>query len=558
MLLRLGYKGRRQVILAAGLLVQCGIASVHAQGLDMDASTATPAPPPHAGASPLNAGPATGAPVAIAPVNINPTPAAPPDQTPAAPAQPAPPRIVTLDHPRVVNTAQLQSGDITVTLYGLQGLTGDLAQGLQSFLGDAPVTCQAQDTAGFVCKTVNGTDVALAALANGAAEVAPGAPDAYRTQENEAQAARRGVWANLPPPPLTVQHPVVRDTATLWAANQTFVLDGIDGFQAPYNAQLQSYILASGDTVTCQPQPAADHYVCLMADGTDIAKFALVNGAATVEPDAPDAYRVQQLDAVNNRRGYWATVPPAVLSDQLVLLQADPDYAFVAGDDGVDGITYIGGEPTAVIDGELVFLSLGAAGLGWGYYDHYHHWHGAPDRFRAHLDRFHPGGRGLRGFAGDRREEALRHDEAFRRREDMVRRDPGLRDREAMLHREDPGRGRDAFGRGREDLGHGREGVGPHGEPGRPPGDFAHRDAPGREAMNRPGEQHPGAGPFGRNAGPVGPGARPGPAPGGGFGNRQQFAGPGGAFHPPGPVGGGVHPAPAAPRAAPAAAGKKK
>ncbi len=92
--------------------------------------------------------------------------------------------------------------------------------------------------------------------------------------------------------------------------------------------------------------------------------------------------------------------------------EGPPQVAFVAGDDGVDGITYVGGVPTAVIDGESVFLVLGAAGLGWGYYDHYHHWHGAPDRYRNHLERFHPGGHGLSGYDGFRHEEALRAREA--------------------------------------------------------------------------------------------------------------------------------------------------
>ncbi len=60
---------------------------------------------------------------------------------------------------------------------------------------------------------------------------------------------------------------------------------------------------AHGDSVTCAPQGEAGKYVCLLPDGTDIATVALFNGAARAAPDAPDSYRAQQLDALNNRRG---------------------------------------------------------------------------------------------------------------------------------------------------------------------------------------------------------------------------------------------------------------
>ena len=74
----------------------------------------------------------------------------------------------------------------------------------------------------------------------------------------------------------------------------------------------------------------------------------------------------------------------------------------VAGDDGGDGITDVGGVPEAVIDGASVFLTYGGD-AGWGYYDHDHHWRDAPGRYRAHMEHFHPGGHGLRGY----RDEAV-------------------------------------------------------------------------------------------------------------------------------------------------------
>ncbi len=229
-------------------------------------------------------------------------------------------------------------GDTTVTLFGIDGVPGEAAQNLQGFLGATGnrLTCQAQTGADFVCLLPDGTDVAQAALINGAARAKADAFDAYRAQEAAAQAARRGIWASLPPPPATVTDPTMEDTATLVADNQTYVLDGLQGLGAPYAGQMQSYIAANGDSVTCSPQDAPGHFICVLGDGTDIAQAALVNGGAIVAPGAPDAYRVQQLEALNNHRGIWANPPPNLL----IASQAGPppvELTLVAGDDGADG-----------------------------------------------------------------------------------------------------------------------------------------------------------------------------------------------------------------------------
>src|SRR5580700_6238566 len=259
---------------------------------------------------------------------------------------------VSLDRPTVVDTANLKAGDTSVTLFGIDGVRGEAAQNLQGFLASAGnhVTCQAQTSADFVCLLADGTDVAQAALINGVARAKADAPDAYREQEAAAQAARRGIWAGLPPPPETVTHPTVQDTATLVADSQTYVLDGLHGLGAPYNAQMQSYIAANGDSLSCSPQDTPGHYVCVLGDGTDIAKVALVNGAAVVAPDAPDAYRAQQLEALNAHRGIWVSPPPNLMIASAPVAPP-PELALVAGDDGADGITYVGGVPEAVIDG---------------------------------------------------------------------------------------------------------------------------------------------------------------------------------------------------------------
>jgi endonuclease YncB( thermonuclease family) len=449
-------------------------------------------------------------------------------------------RPVSLDHPKVIDTAKLEAGDTTVSLFGIEGLSGPPAQGLQGYLQatDEHLTCQAQPTAGFVCLLTDGTDVAQVALVNGAARTLPDAPDVYHDQEVAAQAARRGIWADLPPPPETLQHPSVVDTATMSANSKTYKLDGLIGFEQPYAGQMQGYIAAHGDSLTCSQQPASGRYICLLPDGTDIAEVALANGAARVAPDAPDSYRLQQAQALNARRGFWLNPTPSVLVAMANVAQPD-QYAFVSGDDGVDGISYIGGAPTAVIGGEEVFLVYGDA-LGWGYYDHYHHWQGAPDRYQRHLEHFHPDGRGLRGYGHDgfhhdaefRREEITRHGGYDGlRRDEAIRRDEGFRREASMQH---PGgmAGRPAM------MGE-RGAMAGHSEMGGRPG-FGTPMGGHPGGMENGGFVHPGAT---ASAGGFHPG---GPAPGGFHpggptpGGMAQGGMAGGGFHPGGVAPGGM------------------
>jgi len=326
-------------------------------------------------------------------------PDAPTDGQPAETATNAPePEPISLDNPSVLDTAKLAAGDTTVALFGIIGLPGEAAAGLQSFIAAAgpKVTCQQQANAEFVCLTADGTDVAMISLVNGASQTRLDSPDVYREQEAAAQAARRGIWANLPAPPVQVSHPSVRDTATLLADGRLYRLDGVDGMGGSYARDLQGYIATHDDNLMCQPQSTPDHFICVLTDGTDIAKVALVNGAAKVAADAPDSYRIQQGEAVNNRRGIWATVTLAAMQSMPAIIPGPEAYPTVVGDEA-DGVAYVGGVPSAVIDGETVFLAYGGV-AGWGYYDHWHHWRGAPERFRAHMEHFHPGGAGLRGY----------------------------------------------------------------------------------------------------------------------------------------------------------------
>jgi endonuclease YncB( thermonuclease family) len=453
-----------------------------------------PAPgstPPAASGSPPVTPPSASPP---APASVAGPATAPPDSTQAAFSIPGPSAMAEqplhLEHPTVINTAKLASGETTVTLYGIEGLQGEAAQNLQGFLtaNDSHLACQPQAASGFVCLLPDGTDVAQVALVNGAARAKDDAPESYREQEEAAQAARRGLWANLPPPPATLRHPMVQDTATLVADHQTYALNGLQGLGQPYASQLQGYIAANGDSLICNPQGVPGQYICVTSDGTDLAKVALVNGAAVVASDAPDAYRVQQADALNNHRGVWVNPP----QDLLMASAADPDtaeYMLVAGDDGADGIVYVGGEPTAVIDGVSEFLVYGGD-AGWGYYDQGHHWHDAPDQYRRHLEHFHPGGHGLRGYGHDleaHHEMALRHEEAMRhdgglRHADALHRDEMLRHDAAIRH--DEGLRREEGVR-REEAIHREEGV---------RREAALHPAGGMHPGGVPGAAHPGFG----------------------------------------------------------------
>ena len=351
---------------------------------------APPAQPPAGVASVTPAAPTQSIPsTSLPPINVT---------APSAPPQPAP-VTVGLDSPTVVDTATLKTADKVIGLYGIVGIKGEASQGLQSYLSapaDSHLTCQSQTGPEFVCLTPDGTDVAEVSLLNGAARAKEDAPLAYHEQEASAQAARRGIWSSLPPPPVVLQHPQIVDTATLVMGGQTYLLDGIDGVGAPYAPVMQSYIANAGDSLSCEAEANPGHFICVLPDGTDIAKVALVNGAARVTPDAPDSYRIQQLDAINNHRGMWVTPPPPDMMATLVVTDPADCCVLVAGDDGFDGITYVGGEPTAIIDGSTVFLTY-AGDAGWGYYDGGHQWHDAPAAYSDHLNHFHPDAHGLRG-----------------------------------------------------------------------------------------------------------------------------------------------------------------
>ncbi len=421
--------GHGALYLAYGLMAVCGGTPAVAQSLDLGGGATAQAPAPSLDlnvnpSAPLPTTPsprednlkagivlrpllqpdATAAPDAAAaqPGDGGATTAAPPTvatpgntaTTEPAPAQPpAEPR--KFDRPTVVDTAKLKGGDATVALFGIVGQQGEAAQALQTYIAGngGQVTCQPQPNAEYICRLPDNTDVADVSLVNGAAQTRADSTDEYRAQEIEAQHARRGIWANLPPPPVQLKHPAVRDTATIVVEGKTYRLDGIEGLGGQYARDLQGYIAAHDDSLMCQPQAKGD-YICVMPDGTDVAKEALVNGAAKVSPDSPDSYRLQQAEALDNKRGIWSNVTLAAATSARVYT---PSTVTVVPGDEADGISYVGGVPSVVINGAPVFLTY-AGTLGWGYYDQWNNWQGAPPQFVAHMDQFHPDGAGLPGF----------------------------------------------------------------------------------------------------------------------------------------------------------------
>jgi hypothetical protein len=95
--------------------------------------------------------------------------------------------------------------------------------------------------------------------------------------------------------------------------------------------------------------------------------------AGCVVPPAPAPYPYAQP-------GYPAPVP-----------YGQQDLAY-------PGYAYNDGSPTLVVEGvtwPLIFY-----GGGWGYWDGYHRWHGAPGPVGAWLSGRHPGGVGYRPYGG--------------------------------------------------------------------------------------------------------------------------------------------------------------
>jgi endonuclease YncB( thermonuclease family) len=433
----------------------------------------------------------------------------------------APP--VKVSNPSLRDTATIVADGRELVLYGIEGRSGEDAEILRKYITGAGGTleCRPEDADRHVCTLPDGTDIAKVALVNGIASYALGGPQEYRDEEEDAQKARRGLWADLPPLPPEIDHPSMPDTATIRApTGETLRLDGIEGMSGPMATTLQGYIAANGDSVQCQPQGPETH-LCILRDGTDIAKVALVNGLAKAAASANTDYMIEQAAAKANRRGVWAGLSAeatATANTEMTRLRA----AVVANvDTSGDGLTIVDGQPTLIVDNAPVFLVFAGA-AGWGYWDHARHWHGAPEQFAHRLDGWHPHGDGLRGWSnpGIRQAMATARPTEFGRGVPVVPRMPfGMIGRPSVVFGAGPGG--PVVGGMRAPI----SGVG-----------FAR---PGRVAGPTFGGTRPAFAP------PMMGGARPGFAPPAFGGARPGFAAPAFGGTRPGvgaPAFGGVHP----------------
>ncbi len=116
-------------------------------------------------------------------------PEAPPQQGPAVVTGPA----------RVLTTAHLRVGGRDVTLRGIIGEVGEHAARMQRVLEGATVRCRVAADGMGSC-TVNGADLARAAVRQGSAWARSSADDALRTAEREARQAGLGIWEPLNQP----------------------------------------------------------------------------------------------------------------------------------------------------------------------------------------------------------------------------------------------------------------------------------------------------------------------------------------------------------------------
>ena len=128
-----------------------------------------------------------------------------------------------------------------------------------------------------------------------------------------ASAARSSAQAEAEPPHVlkhqaTAVGPIegaatVLDTGHLVVNGTVVALFGVDGVGAPYDAQMGQFVKAQGGNVVCNP--TAKDFICTTSQGVDIAKAALVNGAARANADATENYVRQQEDAKAHHRGVW-------------------------------------------------------------------------------------------------------------------------------------------------------------------------------------------------------------------------------------------------------------
>jgi membrane peptidoglycan carboxypeptidase len=108
------------------------------------------------------------------------------------PGTPAPAAIRGV--PEVIDTGTLAIRGTVVRLYGLQGVGGRVARELARFLRRREVVCEPAAGAEAQRCRVGGEDLSELVLAAGGARAAPDAPPDLLAAEEQARAARFGIW----------------------------------------------------------------------------------------------------------------------------------------------------------------------------------------------------------------------------------------------------------------------------------------------------------------------------------------------------------------------------
>lgn len=131
------------------------------------------------------------------------------------------------------------------------------------------------------------------------------AATAYLSLTKPAPKAAAPAPASVPPPaPKPIEGAAsVLDTANLVVAGKPVALFGISGLDGAPAEQLGRFIQEQGGRLRCAPREGS--WECTTASGIDVAKAALVNGAARAKPGAPADYLRQEEAARNSRRGLW-------------------------------------------------------------------------------------------------------------------------------------------------------------------------------------------------------------------------------------------------------------
>lgn len=114
-----------------------------------------------------------------------------------APYKPAEARLKTISGKVVVlDTANLIVNGKAIALYGIQGINGALADGMEKFINSqgARANCVPKGKRKYICKTPSGVDIGEAAILNGAARTTFDAPKKYKLGEDKARNNRRGIW----------------------------------------------------------------------------------------------------------------------------------------------------------------------------------------------------------------------------------------------------------------------------------------------------------------------------------------------------------------------------